>query len=93
MAKAAFIMEKFLYVRKLEWKKLVKCYIWSTALYGAEIWTLRKVDWKYLGSFEMCRRRMENIGLTDRVRNDEVLHRVKKENIVSLRVVRIGRNT
>jgi hypothetical protein len=24
--------------------KLVKCYIWSTDLYGAETWTLRKVD-------------------------------------------------
>jgi len=27
-------------------KKLVKCYIWSTALYDAETWTLRKVDKK-----------------------------------------------
>jgi len=86
-------MEKILYIRKLEWRKLENCYIWSTALFGAEIWTLRKVVWKYLGSFEMCRRRMEKIGLTDRVRNDEVLHMVKKENIVSLREVRIGRNT
>jgi hypothetical protein len=34
-------------------KKLVMCYIWSVALYGAEIWTLRKVDPKFLGSFEM----------------------------------------
>ncbi|PNF42171.1 hypothetical protein B7P43_G08332, partial [Cryptotermes secundus] len=24
--------------------KLVKCYIWSMALYGAETWTLRAVD-------------------------------------------------
>jgi hypothetical protein len=28
-------------------KKLVKCYILSMALYGAENWTLRKVDQKY----------------------------------------------
>jgi hypothetical protein len=42
-------------------KKLVKCYIWSTALYGAEILTFRKVDEKLLESFEMwCWRRMEN---------------------------------
>jgi hypothetical protein len=27
-------------------KKLVKCYIWSTALYGAETWTLQAVDKK-----------------------------------------------
>jgi hypothetical protein len=29
-------------------KKLVKCYIWSIALYGAETWTLRAVDQKHL---------------------------------------------
>jgi hypothetical protein len=47
-----------------------------TDLYGAETWTLRKV---YLESFEMwCCRRME-ISWTDRVRNEEVLHRVKEE--------------
>jgi hypothetical protein len=53
-------------------------------LYGAETWTLRKVDQKYLGSFEMWRwKRMEKISWTDRVRNEEVLHRVKEgRNIV-----------
>jgi hypothetical protein len=61
-------------------KKLVKCYTWNIALYGAETWTLRKVDQKYLESFEMCCwRRMEMISWTDRVRNEEVLHRVKEE--------------
>jgi hypothetical protein len=34
-------------------KKLVNCHTWSIALYGAETWTLRKVDQKYLDSFEM----------------------------------------
>jgi hypothetical protein len=65
-------------------KKLVKCYIWSLAICGAETWTLRKVDQKYLESFEMwCWRRMEKIIRADRVRNEEVLHRVKEErNIV-----------
>jgi hypothetical protein len=36
-----------LFTRKLDLnlrKKLVKCYIWSIALYGAGNWTLRKVD-------------------------------------------------
>jgi hypothetical protein len=48
-------------------------------LYGAETWTLRIVDQKYLGSFEMwCWRRME-ISWTDCVRNEEVIHRVKEE--------------
>jgi hypothetical protein len=49
-------------------------------LYGAETWTLRKVDQKYQESFEMwCWRRMEKISWIDRVRNEEVLHRVKEE--------------
>jgi len=40
--------------------------------------TLRKVDLKYLEHFEMwCRRWMEKISWTDRVRNEEVLLRVK----------------
>jgi hypothetical protein len=50
------------------------------ATFGAETWTLRKVDKKYLESFEMwCSKRMEKISWTDRVRNEEVLHRVKEE--------------
>ena len=58
----------------------MKCYIWSTALYGAETWTLRAVDQKHLESFEMwCWRRMEKIRWTDHVRNEEVLLRVKEQ--------------
>jgi hypothetical protein len=61
-------------------KKLVKCYILSIALYGAKTLTLRKVDQKYLESFEMwCWRRMEKVSWTDHVRNEEVLHRVMEE--------------
>ena len=60
-------------------KKLVKCYIWSIALYGAETWTLRAVDQKHLESVEMwCWRRMEKISWPDHVRN-EVLLRVKEQ--------------
>jgi hypothetical protein len=51
-------------------------------LYGAETWTLQKVDQIYVESFEMwCWRRMENISWTERVRN-EVLHRVKEERYI-----------
>jgi hypothetical protein len=28
-------------------KKLVRCYVWSIALYGLENWTLRKLEQKY----------------------------------------------
>ena len=49
------------------------------ALYGAETWTLRATDKKRLESFEMwCWRRMEKIGWTDYVRNEEVLLRVNE---------------
>jgi len=49
-------------------------------LYGAEIWTLRAADQKYLESFEMwCWRRMEKISWTDHVRNEEVLHSVNEQ--------------
>jgi hypothetical protein len=81
MAKAAFNKKNNLFTSKLDLnlrKKLVKCYIWSIALYSAEMWTFRKVDQKYLESIEMwCWRRME-ISWTDRVRNEVVLHRVKE---------------
>jgi hypothetical protein len=65
MAKAAFNRKKTLFTSKLDLelrKKLVKCYVWSIALYGAETWTLRKLDQKYLESLEMWRwRRVEKI--------------------------------
>ena len=49
MAKAAFSKKKTLFASKLDLnlrKKLIKCYIWSMALYGAETWTLRAADQK-----------------------------------------------
>jgi hypothetical protein len=65
MAKAAFNKKRALFTSTLDLefrKKLVKCYIWSIALYGAETWTLRAVDEKHLESSEIwCWRRMEKI--------------------------------
>jgi hypothetical protein len=53
---------------------------WSIAVYGVKTWTLQKVNKKYLESFEVwCWRRIEKIIWTDRVRNEEMLHRVKEE--------------
>ena len=57
-------------------------------LYGAESWTLRAADRKYLESFEMwCWRRTEKISWTDHVRNEEVLLRVNKQRNI-LREIR-----
>jgi hypothetical protein len=83
MAKAAFNKKRTLFTSTLNLelrKKLVKCYICSIALYGAETWTLRAVDQKHLESFEMwCWRRMEKISWTDHVRNEKVFLRVKEQ--------------
>ena len=55
-AKAAFNKKKTVFTSKLDLnfrKKLVKCYIWNMALYGAETWTLWAAEQKYMVSFEM----------------------------------------
>jgi hypothetical protein len=54
MAKAAFNKKRALSTSTLDLelrKKLVKCYIWSIALYGAETWTLRGRRSETLGKF------------------------------------------
>jgi hypothetical protein len=81
MAKAAFNKKRAPVTSTLDLKlrkKVVKCYIWSIALYGAETLTLRAVDQKHLESFEMwCWR-----SWTDHVRNEEVLLRVKEKRCI-----------
>ena len=64
-------------------KKLVKSYIWSTAFYGADTWTLQKVDHIRTESFEMwCWRELEKMKLTNGVEIGEVLYRVKEKQII-----------
>jgi hypothetical protein len=81
-AKATFNKKRVLFTSKMDLelrKKLVKCYICSITLYGAESWALRVVDRKHLESFDVwCWRRMEKISWTNHVRN-EVLLRVKEQ--------------
>jgi len=83
MAKAAFNKKRALFTSTwdLELRKnLVKCYIWSIALYGAETWALWTVDQKYLESFEIwCWRRIEKITWTDYVRIKNYYLRVKEQ--------------
>jgi len=55
MAKASFNKKRALFTGTLDLelrKKLVKCYIWSIVLYGAETGTLRAVDQKELESLK-----------------------------------------
>jgi hypothetical protein len=63
----------------------VECCIWSTTSYGAETWTFWKVDQKHLKSFEMwCWRRMEEIGLTNCMRNEVFCRITQKRNILHM---------
>ena len=55
-AKAAFNMNTALFTSKFSLnlrERLFKCYIWIIAMYGAETWTLQKLDNKYLGNCEI----------------------------------------
>ena len=97
MAKAAFSKKRTLFTSKLDLnlrKKLIKCYIWSMALYGAETWTLRAADQKYLESFEMCCwRTMEKISWTNHVRNEEVLLRVNEQRNILHEIIKWKANS
>ena len=66
-------------------KKLVKCFVWSVALYGAETCTLRWNEQKRLEAFEMwILRRMERVKQTDKIKIAVVLERVEKRIILEL---------
>jgi len=54
MAQAAFNKKRALFTNTMDLKlrkKLVKCYIWSITLYGAETSTLRAADQKTTAMF------------------------------------------
>ena len=58
-------------------KRLLKCFVWSVALCGAETRTLRRDEQKPLEAFEMwVWRMMELVKLTDKIKNAVVLERV-----------------
>ena len=57
--------------------RIVKSLIWSTVLYTAETWTLRKVDNQQLESFEMwIWKRLMKISRTEHRSNQEVMDMV-----------------
>ena len=62
-------------------KRLVKCFVWSVVLYGAETWTLRRNEQKRLEEFEMwIWRRMERVKWTDKIKNAVVLERERRKD-------------
>ena len=63
--------------------KPVNCKILSITVCFVDSWTFRKVDKKYLKSFQMWCWRIEKITWTECVTNEEVLHRVKEEKNIA----------
>ena len=64
-------------------KRIVKTAIWSTLLYGADSWVLRRDDIRKLESCKMrLRRKILNISWSDKVSNDQVLWRVEEEKSI-----------
>ena len=72
MAKEVFNRKRSIFCGPLEKelrKRLVKCFVWSVALYGAETWTLRRNEQTRLEEFEMWTwRRMEYVKWTDKIK-------------------------
>ena len=72
IAKEAFNRKRSIFCGPLEKEirqSLVKCFVWSVALYGAETWTLRRNERKRLEAFEMwIWRRMERVKCTDKIK-------------------------
>ena len=65
-------------IQKIKWSEtLVRCYVWTIALYGPETWAQRKLKWTYLESFEMWGwRGMKKIKWPEKVTNEQVLQRI-----------------
>ena len=86
MAKEAFNRKRSIFCGPLEKelrKRLVKCFVWSVVLYGAETWTLRRNEQKQLEAFAMwVWRRMECVKWTDKIKNSVVLERVGEGRIM-----------
>ncbi|KAJ4451478.1 hypothetical protein ANN_02941 [Periplaneta americana] len=91
MAKEAFKRKRSIFCGPLEKqlrKRLVKCFVWSVALYEAETWTLWRNEEKQIEAFEIwIWRRMECVKWTDRIRNEAVLERVSEERMM-LKLIR-----
>lgn len=84
IARSTFIKMKKLFTSRdinIELRmRMLRCYVFSTLLYGVEAWTLKKDHMDKLRAFEMwCYRRMWRIPWTDRITNAEVLNRMRKE--------------
>ena len=86
MAKVAFTKRKELLCKSLKTslkKKIIKTIVWSTLLYGAETWSLKKKEMKRLEACEMWFwRKMSKIKWTDKKSNEEILMDIEEERTI-----------
>jgi hypothetical protein len=69
--------------------EVLRSCVFSTLLYAAETWTLRKADQERLLAFEMkCYRRILNIRWQQRIKNTEVRRRMKAETNVLQMIIK-----
>ena len=69
--------------------RVLKCFVWSTLLYGSETWTITKKMRKRIEATEMWfLRRMQRIPWTARASNEEVLEMagVQRDMMATIRV-------
>ena len=56
MVKKVFVEKKKLFIGKMNLelqKRIMKCLVWSVALYAAEMWMLTQTDRRILENFEI----------------------------------------
>jgi hypothetical protein len=91
VAKAALNKKKNISTRNLDVKFREEIaemqHLEHSCFCGAATGTVRKVDQKYLGSFETwCRRRMERMITTYFLKMEEMLHEVKEDRNILLTI-------
>ena len=68
-------------------KRILKCYVFTTLLYGSETWTITKTMEDRINAVEMwTNRRMLRIPWTDKISNEEVIQRVTPEQSIMCRL-------
>ena len=68
--------------------RLLKCYVWSTLLYGCETWTVSKTMEARLEAAEMWfYRRMLKVSWVEKVSNTEVLRRAGVQQDLVLKII------
>src|SRR5580692_4951510 len=92
MAKVAFNKTRELVTKSLKTelkKRLVKTLIWSVALYGCEMWTMKQQIVDKLNAFEMwVWRRMQKVSWKDKKTNEEILSLVGEERCLMKTIIK-----